>query len=357
LSRCTPSTSGLAVNVGLFLLAGQLPGMTEGGAIAAAVEAALAAERTGLASVWIAEHHFISYGVCPSAIAFAANVLGRTDRITVGTAVCMLSNRHPVALAEETALLDHLSGGRFHLGVGRGGPWVDLEVFGTGLARYEQGFGESLDLLLTSLERGSVAADGERGGFFHFREVSVVPRPSTSPRPPVAVAATSTGTVEQAAARGLPLILGMHATDEEKAALVAHYASVAARCGQDPDRAEHMAVAVCHIADSRAEAVRELRATMPTWIDRGVGQYISLRPGPQPRRDAGAYVEHLLAIHPVGTPEYCAERLAASVDGTGIRHVLLMVEGTGELRRTVETIELVGSEVVPRLRSSALSTG
>src|SRR2546430_7749987 len=102
--------------------------MTQGGALAAAVEAALAAERTGLASAWIAEHHSISYGVCPSAIAFAANLLGRTDRITVGTAVCMLSNRHPVALAEETALLDHLSGGRFGLGVGRGGPSVDLEA-------------------------------------------------------------------------------------------------------------------------------------------------------------------------------------------------------------------------------------
>jgi alkanesulfonate monooxygenase SsuD/methylene tetrahydromethanopterin reductase-like flavin-dependent oxidoreductase (luciferase family) len=268
----------------------------------------------------------------------------------------MLSNRHPVALAEETALLDHLSGGRFGLGVGRGGPWVDLEVFGTGLARYDQGFGESLDLLLTSLERGRVAAGGE-GGFFRFREVPVVPRPSTSPRPPVAVAATSTGTVEQAAARGLPLILGMHATDEEKAAFVEHYASVAARHGHDPGRADHMAVAVCHVADSRARAVRELRATMPAWLDRGLGQYVSLRPSPQPRRDAGTYVEHLLAMHPVGTPEYCAERLAASVDRTGIRHILLMVEGTGELRRTLETIERVGSEVVPRLGSSAVPTG
>jgi len=60
---------------------------------------------------------------------------------------------------------------------------------------------------------------------------------------------------------------------------------------------------------------------MPAWIDEGVGQYISLRPSRHPRRDAGAYVEHLLAIHPVGTPEYCAERLTATVDRTGIRHI------------------------------------
>jgi alkanesulfonate monooxygenase SsuD/methylene tetrahydromethanopterin reductase-like flavin-dependent oxidoreductase (luciferase family) len=237
--------------------------------------------------------------------------------------------------------------------VGRGGPWVDLEVFGTGLARYEGGFSESLDLLLASLERGSVAADGERDAFFRFREVPVVPRPSTSPRPPVAVAATSTGTVELAAARALPLILGMQAADEDKAAMLAHYASVAARTGHDPNRVEHMAVAVCHIADTRAGAVGELRATMPTWIDQGVGQYISLRPSAEARRDAGAYVEHLLAIHPVGTPEYCAERLTTTVERTGIRHILLMVEGTGDLRRTVETIERVGSEVFPRLAQGA----
>ena len=307
------------------------------------MEAALAAEHAGLASAWIAEHHFISYGVCPSAVAFAANILGRTGRITVGPAVCMLSNRHPVALAEETALLDHLSAGRFHLGVGRGGPWVDLEVFGTGLARYDEGFGESLDLLLASLERGSVAADGERGSFFRFREIPVVPRPSTSPRPPVAVAATSAGTVELAAARGLPLILGMHAADEEKAALLALYATVASRHGHDPDRAEHMAAVVCHIADSRAGAVRELSATMPAWIDQGVGEYVTLRPSPQPRRDAGVYVEHLLAIHPVGTPEYCAERLTATI----VRLKSRLASGTHDAQALAAVVEQLRAKLPP----------
>lgn len=136
------------MELGVFLLAGQFPGMTQAHALGGAVDYALAAERAGLTSAWVAEHHFISYGVCPSALALAANLLGRSHRLEVGTAVCMLANRHPVALAEETALLDHLSGGRFHLGVGRGGPWVDLEVFGTGLDRYQHGLAESLDLLL-----------------------------------------------------------------------------------------------------------------------------------------------------------------------------------------------------------------
>jgi alkanesulfonate monooxygenase SsuD/methylene tetrahydromethanopterin reductase-like flavin-dependent oxidoreductase (luciferase family) len=56
------------------------------------------------------------------------------------------STQHPIALAEQAALLDQLSGGLFRLGVGRGGPWIDLEAFGTGVDRYQHGFPESLDL-------------------------------------------------------------------------------------------------------------------------------------------------------------------------------------------------------------------
>ena len=333
----------------MFLLAGQFPGMTQAEALGGAVDSALAAERAGLASAWVAEHHFIAYGTCPSAATFAANLLGRTHRIQVGTAVSILSTRHPVALAEETALLDHLSGGRFHLGVGRGGPWVDLEVFATGLDRYQHGLADSLDLLLAWLERDRVGAEGPR---FRFREVAVVPRPATRPRPPVVVAATSPATVEQAAARGLPLLLGLHAGDDDKAALLCHYRQVAEHHGHDPDGVVHLAAAVAQVADGTAEAQACLRAAMPPWLERGVGQYVSIAPGPRPRRDPRAYVEQLLRIHPVGTPERCAERLAASAERTGIRRHLLMVEGSGDHARTLETIARLGAEVAPALAST-----
>jgi alkanesulfonate monooxygenase SsuD/methylene tetrahydromethanopterin reductase-like flavin-dependent oxidoreductase (luciferase family) len=341
------------VKLGLFLLAGRFPGMSEGEALAGAVDAAVIAEEAGLESVWFAEHHFITYGVCPSAVTFAAHVLGRTRRLTVGTGVCMLSNRHPVALAEETALVDHLSGGRFVLGVGRGGPWVDLEVFGTGLARFEDGLAESVDLLLDGLERGRFTNDDERSHFFRFRPVPLVPRPATRPRPMVVVAATTHPTVEVAAARGLPLLLGMHATVEEQRDLLAHYVKVAADHGHDPDGIEHTGTAVCHIARSRAEAEAELRAAMPEWIRTGVGGYVPLSPRSRPRRDPARYVEHLLAIHPVGTAEQCVEHLRATARATGIRRLLLMVEGTGNRERTRETVLRLGAEVAPHVSDPA----
>jgi alkanesulfonate monooxygenase SsuD/methylene tetrahydromethanopterin reductase-like flavin-dependent oxidoreductase (luciferase family) len=337
----------------MFLLAGQFPGQSQADALSAAVDYALACEHAGFHSVWMAEHHFISYGVCPSATVFAAHTLGRTRRIQVGTAVAILSNRHPVALAEETALLDHISGGRFHLGVGRGGPWVDLEVFGTGFARYEQGFAESLDLLLGWLTSERVAATGE---FFGFREVTVVPRPVTRPRPAVTVAATSPATAELAAARGLPLLLGMHMDDWQKAAMLHRYAQVTAQHGHDPTQVHHLAAVLAYVADSRTEALTHLRVAMPQWLEQGVGEYVSIAPEGRHCRDLRAYTERLLSIHPVGTAEECAERLAASAERTGIRHFLLMVEGAGARRRTLDNIARLSAQVLPRFDPEATAT-
>src|SRR6478752_183751 len=161
------------MRVGTFVLAAQFPGQGQGEALHRAVRSTEVAEESGLDSVWLAEHHFVPYGVCPSAVTLAALLLGRTRRIRVGTAVSVLSTQHPVALGEQAALLHLTSGGRFTLGVGRGGPWVDLEVFGGGLEAYEKGFPESLELLLDWLAEPRVAGRGER---YAFREVAVVPR-------------------------------------------------------------------------------------------------------------------------------------------------------------------------------------
>ena len=67
------------------------------------------------------------------------------------------------------------------------------------------------------------------GESFRFREVPVAPRPGTRPHPPVVVAATSPATAELAAARGLPVLLGLHADDEGKRELTDTYTAVAAR--------------------------------------------------------------------------------------------------------------------------------
>ncbi|GAA0334244.1 LLM class flavin-dependent oxidoreductase [Actinoallomurus spadix] len=329
------------MRVGVFLLAARFPGQSDGEVLTATVEAAVAAERAGFDDVWFAEHHFMSYGICPSAVTLASYVLGHTERITVGTAVSVLSTAHPVALAEQTALLDQVSGGRFRLGVGRGGPWVDLEVFGTGLARYESGFAESLDLLLAGLTRPRLSAAGPT---FAFREIPMVPRPRT--RPPVVVACTSDATAALAAERGLPMLLGMHVDDEGRRRMVDAYTAAAGNA-----QAEHVAAVMAYVADTRAEAQELLRAELPRWLRPGLAGYVPVDDRPYTPRDADAYADLLCRIHPVGTAEDCVETMAATAERTGVRHLILMVEGAGSPRRTRENIARLGAEVLPHLRA------
>lgn len=341
------------MRIGIFLVAAQFPGRDPGRVLADTVELVVAAEEAGFDDAWIAEHHFMSYGVCPSAITFAAVAAGRTSRIGLGTAVSVLSTWHPVALAEQAAMLHHLSGGRFTLGVGRGGPWVDLEVFGTGLERFERGFEESLDVLVRALSGERASADGE---FFRFREVPMVPAAAMRP----VVACTSEATLALAARRGLPMLLGMHVDDREKAAAVAAYELARDEHAPDGRSAQvaggagagvgHVAAAVGFVADSTRQAVRELAEAMPRWLEPGLAGYLPVDGRPRPPRDVGAYVDFLTRVHPVGSAAHCAETILATADATGLRHLILMVEGAGDHRRTLENIRRLGAEVLPQVR-------
>ncbi|MGP3986521.1 LLM class flavin-dependent oxidoreductase [Streptomyces sp. 3N207] len=346
------------MRVGAFVLGAQFPGQGQDEVLDRAVCTAEAAEEAGLADVWLAEHHFVSYGVCPSAVTLAALLLGRTRRIGVGTAVTVLPNAHPVALGEQTALLHLLSEGRFTLGVGRGGPWVDLEVFGGGLRAYEEGFPEALDLLLRWLREPRVGADGER---YRFREVSVVPRPDTeslsggaAAAPGVVVACTSPGTVRLAAERLLPMLLGMHCGDEDKADMTRLWRRTALEAGHTPDAVEtvaarHVSAGVAQVADSRDEARQLLTKAMPGWLREGLGQHVTVDGRPRPMRDPLGYTELLCELHAVGTPRLCADRLAATAERTGIGRFALLVEGCGDRDGTVRNVHRLADEVLPLL--------
>ncbi|MBB4917137.1 LLM class flavin-dependent oxidoreductase [Streptosporangium saharense] len=362
------------MRVGIFLVAAGFPGREPGQVLRDTVDAVVAAEEAGFDDAWIAEHHFMSYGVCPSAVTLAGVALGRTSRIGVGTAVSVLSARHPVELAEQAAILDQVSGGRFTLGVGRGGPWLELEVFGMGLPRFERGFPESLDLLCAALGQDTVSADGE---FFRFREVPMVPAVRLRP----VVACTSPGTVALAAERGLPMLLGMHLDDEGRAGLLreygdAHGAAHGGACGAAHGDIHgdihggvcgaahgdthgicggHVAAVVGHVGDSTREAVAELRAAMPGWLGPGLAGYVPVDGRPTARRDVADYVDFLCRTHPVGSADLCVERIERTVARTGLSRLILMVEGAGSRERTLDTIRRLGAEVLPRIRKTPSS--
>ncbi|GAA5010674.1 LLM class flavin-dependent oxidoreductase [Kitasatospora paranensis] len=371
--------------MGAFLLSAQFPGQGHTEALERTVDAAVAAERAGLDAVWLAEHHFVPYGVCPDAATLAAMLLGRTQRIGVGTAVSVLSTTHPVALGERAAMLHLVSGGRFTLGVGRGGPWIDLTVFGTGVDAFEQGFPERLDLLLSWLRGTRVGADGPQ---FRFPEVAVVPRAAEPARrpdlagwlglehepdalrhfprqrqdtgvrppagPPVVVACTSPGGVRTAAERGLPMLLGMHSGDEDKQQMLAAYRDAWRAAGRGEEQLarverEHVAAGVVQVDDRTSAARARLLRAMPGWFEHGLGAHRTVDGRERRMRDPHAYTELLCDLHAVGTPRQCADRLLATAERTGIRRFALLAEGSGDRAATLDTIARLGTEVLPQL--------
>src|SRR5437870_1017133 len=82
------------------------------------LEQVRATEDMGYDSVWPAEHRFTEYGIMPDTMVFAAHAAAITKRIRIGTAVVVLPFHNPIRLAEQVAMVDVMSGGRYMFGVG-----------------------------------------------------------------------------------------------------------------------------------------------------------------------------------------------------------------------------------------------
>jgi hypothetical protein len=150
--------------------------------------------------------------------------------------------------------------------------------------------------------------------------------------------------VELAGQRGLPMLLGMHANNIEKAALINHYNQHA------PGQGRHMAAGPAYVVDSQHEALATMRSCLPRWLGPGLAGYRRADGGPHHRRDPHEHTELRCRLHSVGTVEHCRDTLAETAQRTGIGHFVLLVEGTGDRTRTLENVVRLGAEVIPLLR-------
>ena len=92
------------------------------------------AERRGVDSVWLTEHHMFEDGYLSQPFTFAAAVAARTRRVRIGTAVYLAALRPAIQVAEEIAVVDILSGGRVEPGFGAGYRVPEFEAFGADLS-------------------------------------------------------------------------------------------------------------------------------------------------------------------------------------------------------------------------------
>jgi alkanesulfonate monooxygenase SsuD/methylene tetrahydromethanopterin reductase-like flavin-dependent oxidoreductase (luciferase family) len=119
------------------------------------------AEPLGYQSIWGVEHHFTSYAMCPDVLQFLTYMAGRTQTVKLGSMVAVLPWHDPLRLAEQILMLDHLSGGRLIVGMGRGTGKVEFEGFRTEMGTARQQFKEAAAAILGALETGVMEYDGE----------------------------------------------------------------------------------------------------------------------------------------------------------------------------------------------------
>jgi len=118
-------------------------------------------EPLGYDSIWGVEHHFTDYTLCPDVLQFLSYMAGRTGTVQLGSMVVVLPWHNPLRVAEQFSVLDHLSGGRTIVGVGRGLARVEFDAFKLEMEESRIRFAESTKLLVDALENGVAEFDGE----------------------------------------------------------------------------------------------------------------------------------------------------------------------------------------------------
>jgi alkanesulfonate monooxygenase SsuD/methylene tetrahydromethanopterin reductase-like flavin-dependent oxidoreductase (luciferase family) len=297
-------------------------------------------DKTGFDAVWLAEHHFTTFSVCPSVHMLGVLAAARTKRLRIGTAVSLAALYHPLRLAEEVALLDVLSGGRVNWGAGRGFAPSEFEAFGVPIEESADRFRESVEIVLKALgeERFSY-----HGTHFKFDDIELLPKPMQKPLP-MWVAATSEGAIDWAAGRGFSILMDPHASFKELAAKRRHYADRMAAAGfsdqgRDIPMARLMALAP---TESEAEAIARRGAQ---WIvDAYAGPQHAHRKRMPPRTYDGKepaqhYIDSVI-LH--GTPESIVDKVAELKETVGLNYLMC-----APLSR--DSFRLLADKVVPRI--------
>lgn len=276
-------------------------------------------DRSGYDAVWLAEHHFTGYSVCPSVHVMAAHVAARTSRLRVGTAVTLAALYHPLRIAEEVALLDELTGGRINWGAGRGFDPREFSVFGVPTEESTERFREAVEIVLAAWTNEKLTFEGR---FHRYQDVEVLPKPRQQPHPPTWVAATSPGAVEWAASRGFSILMDPHSAHLEIGRKLALYHDGLEKhgfesAGRDIPIGRLVAVAE---SDDEAEAIarRAARWTAGAYLPKeALAQF---RPGEAEVDPVDHYMDDVV-IH--GSPERVVDQLLALEDRVPLGYLLL----------------------------------
>jgi len=307
-------------------------------------------EALGFDFVLVAEHHFSNYGMSPAPLLQALYIAERTKRLRIATGVLVLPHWPPLRLAEEVAVLDNLTGGRFICGIGRGFQPFEFARFGVKPDESRQRFDESLDILLRAWTADEAFTyDGQ---YVKVPEPVVVwPKPLQKPHPPLWVAGSSDDTVMLAAERDIVPITTSFLGPARIRAAASLWAHTRARLGKPTDGFELGIQTMVHVAETDQEARANVHYAR--WQNRA-NRALNRQDVPNGRANPIAYEgeaseDDFFGTLFYGSPETVAakyERLAAC--GATFASAWMMVGGM-EHEKIMKSIRLMGEQVLPRL--------
>jgi alkanesulfonate monooxygenase SsuD/methylene tetrahydromethanopterin reductase-like flavin-dependent oxidoreductase (luciferase family) len=325
------------------------------------VSVAVAADRAGFKYSWATEHHFLEeYSHLSASEVFMGFVAARTERIHMGSGIFNLTPpvNPPARTAERVAMLDHLSEGRFELGVGRGSSSTEFIGFGIpdGDATKLM-MDEVLPQLLAMWRDDEYAYDGE---CFSMPPRHVLPKPYSQPHPPLWIACGSPSTFEKAGRLGMGALCFTNGTPDQLEPLIETYRQAIAEC-DDPvgDYVNENVAVVSRLLclESRDRAFDLVLSSRSNYYQSLVFRYLDniVKPEgmpvwpelvPEPtREELGTMVD--LGLMAYGDVETCARnvRLWEKVGADQIIFSCMTTDMSFDIQ--AESIELFGGQVIP----------
>jgi alkanesulfonate monooxygenase SsuD/methylene tetrahydromethanopterin reductase-like flavin-dependent oxidoreductase (luciferase family) len=162
------------------------------------------AEAVGFDSVWFSEHHFSDYQLTPQTPMVLSWLAGQSTRIKLGQMVTVLPWHDPVRVAESYVVLDHLSGGRAIMGIGRGLGRIEFDKFRLRMGESRRRFTEYIEAILGALETGYIEHHGD---LYEQPRAAIRPRPFSSYKGRTYAAAVSPHSIELMARMGVGILV------------------------------------------------------------------------------------------------------------------------------------------------------
>ncbi len=308
-------------------------------------------DRAGLHAYHLAEHHGTPLGMAPSPSVFLAAVAQRTRRLRFGPMVYCLPMYNPLRLLEEICMLDHMSGGRFQLGVGRGISPVEAGFYRVDPAETQAMYKEALDFVLQGLAGGDFTFEGK---YYRVGDMPMTLGPAQKPHPPLWYGTASPEAAAWAAEHRVNVISNQ--VPLRVRAITDAYRAAWAALGRDAASLPCLGYS-CHVvvADTEQAALATARRGYKAW--RANFMFLWTRAGRDPI--TVSYPEEFddLAARGLGiagTSEQVGAAMARLLSETGANYFVgRLAFGDLGFDESARSLALLQDAILPRLAAAA----